>query len=298
MKLKMAHQELELGGKYLVTLREANDLLDDPAALQARMAEDGYLLLRGLHNKEKVLAARRLILENLDANGQIDRSYPLMEGVVKEGARGAFLGGSKPLTRNQTFLDLVESPEVMGFFAHFLQGDVLTYDYKWLRVVGPGDFTGAHYDIVYMGRGTHNVYTTWTPLGDVPYEMGPLALLVGSHRGPGFERVRETYGKMDVDRDKVQGWFSNDPLEMVDKFGGQWQTTEFQAGDALIFGMFTMHGSLTNVSNRYRITTDTRYQRADEPVDERWIGENPIAHYAWQKGQTVTMEEARKRWNV
>ncbi|HZO91722.1 MAG TPA: phytanoyl-CoA dioxygenase family protein [Chthonomonadaceae bacterium] len=298
MKLKMAHQELELGGKYLGTLREANDLLDDPAALQARMAEDGYLLLRGLHNKEKVLAARRLILENLDANGQIDRSYPLMEGVVKEGARGAFLGGSKPLTRNQTFLDLVESPEVMGFFAHFLQGDVLTYDYKWLRVVGPGDFTGAHYDIVYMGRGTHNVYTTWTPLGDVPYEMGPLALLVGSHRGPGFERVRETYGKMDVDRDKVQGWFSNDPLEMVDKFGGQWQTTEFQAGDALIFGMFTMHGSLTNVSNRYRITTDTRYQRADEPVDERWIGENPIAHYAWQKGQTVTMEEARKRWNV
>src|SRR5581483_905791 len=135
MKLKMAHQELELGGKYLGTLREANDLLDDPAALQARMAEDGYLLLRGLHNKEKVLAARRLILENLDANGQIDRSYPLMEGVVKEGARGAFLGGSKPLTRNQTFLDLVESPEVMGFFAHFLQGDVLTYDYKWLRVV-------------------------------------------------------------------------------------------------------------------------------------------------------------------
>ena len=36
----------------------------------------------------------------------------------------------------------------------------------------------------------------------------------------------------------------------------------------------------------------------DEPVDERWIGENPIAHYAWMKGDTVPMEEARRRWGV
>jgi hypothetical protein len=42
--------------------------------------------------------------------------------------------------------------------------------------------------------------------------------------------------------------------------------------------MFTMHGSLTNTSNRYRLSCDTRYQRADEPVDERWVGENPPAN--------------------
>ena len=103
---------------------------------------------------------------------------------------------------------------------------------------------------------------------------------------------------MDVDRDHVAGWFTSDPVEMVDRYGGQWQTTEFRAGDALIFGMFTMHGSLNNQTNRYRISADTRYQRADEPVDERWIGENPIAHYAWMKGQTITMEEARAKWGV
>jgi hypothetical protein len=295
MKLTMGKRELELGGRYLGSLREANDLLPDPAALQARMEEDGYLLLRGLHGVEKVRAARRLILENLDSNEQIDRAYPLMEGVVKEGARGAFFGGSKALTRVPAFLNVVESPEIMGFFAHFLQGDVLTFDYKWLRVIGPGDFTGAHYDIVYMGRGTHNLYTCWTPLGDVPYKKGPLAILVGSHR---FEHIRETYGRMDVDRDHVTGAFSNDPTEMVDHFGGQWQTTEFAMGDVIIFGMYTMHGALSNVSNSYRLSCDTRYQRADEPVDERWIGENPMAHYAWLQGETVPMEEARKKWNV
>jgi hypothetical protein len=57
----------------------------------------------------------------------------------------------------------------------------------------------------------------------VPLEHGPLALLVGSHR---FERVKETYGKMDVDRDHVTGWFSNDPIDLVDTFGGQWRTAE------------------------------------------------------------------------
>ncbi len=298
MILKMGERELELGSRYLGSLREANELLHDPEALKARMEEDGYLLIRGLHNPDRVKAVRDLMLANLAENEQIDLYSPLEEAVVREGAHGSFLGGSKSLTRNDAFLALVESPEVMGFFAHFLKSDVLTFDFKWLRVVGPGDNTGAHYDIVYMGRGSQNLYTCWTPITDVPYELGPLAILVGSHREEGFEKVRETYGKMDVDRDKVHGSFSNDPYEMVDKFGGQWQTTEFKMGDALIFGMFTMHGSLNNTSARYRISCDTRYQRADEPVDERWVGDNPPAHYGWFEGIAVQMEEARSQWGV
>lgn len=146
-----------------------------------------------------------------------------------------------------------------------------------------------------MGRGTKRVLTCWTPLGDVPLEMGPLMLLVGSHR---FEAIRRTYAEMDVDRDHVTGSFSYDPIELVDRYGGRWGTSSFEMGDVLIFGMYTMHGSLDNTTNRFRLSTDTRYQRADEPVDERWIGENPIAHYAWTKGETVPMEEMRKRWGV
>lgn len=298
MKVRMAHHELEIGSEYLGLLRDSNALLADIGALRERMAGDGYLLIRGLQREETVRAARTAITSKLDANSQIDRGFPIDQATVNEGARGSFLGGSKAITRDPAFLALVESAEIMGFFARYLAADVLTFDYKWLRVVAPGEFTGAHYDIVYMGRGTADLYTCWTPIGDVDYAMGPLAILVGSHRGPGYARVRETYGRMDVDRDKVQGWFSSDPYEMVTKFGGQWQTTEFHAGDVLIFGMYTMHASLTNVSNRFRITSDTRYQRADEPVDERWIGENPMAHYAWNDGTPVPMAEARKTWNV
>ena len=127
--------------------------------------------------------------------------------------------------------------------------------------------------------------------------MGPLVICLGSHK---FEKVRQTYGASDVDRDLIEGKFSDDPVEIVDKFGGIWATSEFEAGDAIIFSMFNMHGSLVNTSNKVRISVDTRYQLAAEPVDERWGGENPRGHYEWKKPDAVIepLERSRARWGV
>jgi hypothetical protein len=291
----MGKQELDYPGDYMGTLREANDLLADSAALKERMEADGYLLIRGLLDKALVRETRRQMTEVLAREGALDPARPPMDAAVAVGARGGFRGGENALTACPAFGQLVASGEVMEFFERFRGGPIATYDYKWLRVVGPGESTGAHYDIVYMGRGTPNVHTCWIPLGDVPFELGPLAILVGSHR---FERIKETYGRMDVDRDHVTGAFSNDPKEMVDRYGGRWGTAEFEMGDVLIFGMYTMHGSLTNTSDRFRISSDTRYQLASEPLDERWVGRKPKGHYSWLKGETVPMEVARARWNV
>ncbi|MAF11870.1 phytanoyl-CoA dioxygenase [Candidatus Poribacteria bacterium] len=295
MILPMGNRELELGGEHLGHLRESKDIQGDMPALRARLSEDGYLLLRGLHDVESVNAARRVVLADLDAREQIDRSHPRDEGVIAEAGRGAFLGGRKAVTHTDEFLSVVEAPRLMEFFTGLFDGESLAYDYKWLRAVPTGASTGAHYDVVYMGRGSLDLVTLWTPLGDVSYDMGPLAVLDGPR---GMAEVRSTYGKMDVDRDHVTGSFSDDPLALIEQYGGQWLTTEFEIGDALIFGMFAMHGSLTNTTLRYRLSADTRYQRADQPVDERWMGNEPIAHYAWTKGETVTMDEARQRWGV
>ena len=43
---------------------------------------------------------------------------------------------------------------------------------------------GAHVDNVYMGRGTSNLLTIWTPFGDNPIEMGSLAVVESSHKMP------------------------------------------------------------------------------------------------------------------
>ena len=74
------------------------------------------------------------------------------------------------------------------------------------------------------------------------------------------------------------GTLSHNPPAVRNKFGGRWLTTEYQAGDFLTFGMFQVHASLDNrTENRLRISSDTRYQRASEPIDERWIGVNKAA---------------------
>ncbi|KIL40516.1 phytanoyl-CoA dioxygenase [Gordoniibacillus kamchatkensis] len=298
MKLTMGNAELTMGTKYLTELRSSNELLHDTEALRTRLNEDGYLLLRGFHDREQVLKARQGILRKLAAMGKIDAAHPLDEGVIAPGAKGAMFGGpANPSDPDmQPFYSLVSGRNVMSFFDRLLGGESITYDYKWPRAVGSGDNTGAHYDVVYMGRGTKLVYTMWTPLGDIPYELGTLAMCLGSRH---FENIRRTYGEMDVDRDNVAtGWFSNDPIEMVEKFGGQWATTSFAAGDVIIFGMFMMHASTNNTTNRFRISSDTRYQLRSEPVDERWIGSKPKGHYAWGRGDVKSVEQARKEWGV
>ncbi len=297
--VRFLDNDMEFGpAGELQELRDSNALLSDRAALSARFNEDGYLLIRGLQPRTQVLAARAQMLDLLDQGGRIDRSHPLNDGWIAPGAGGAFKGGmgDAPL-----FRPTVESPEIMGFFAHFLGGQPMTFDFKWTREVGTGEATGAHLDTVYMGRGTPNLFTCWTPWGDLALDQGPLAILVGSHRLPGWKKVQDTYGRMDVDRDHVEGWFSTDPRHLAATYGGQWATTEFRAGDVLIFGMRTLHASLTNTTQTYRLTSDTRYQLASDPIDERWIakaGKPPIGHYGWHAGTMVAMDDKKREWGL
>ncbi|MGW8823991.1 phytanoyl-CoA dioxygenase family protein [Paenibacillus lautus] len=298
MKVTIGQRELEWGGKYLTELRDCNDMLEDTVALRNRLREDGYLLIRGFHKRERVLNARMEFLNKLGAMGRLDPHALVEDGIIGSENNGGMWGGSTEELQPDfpQFLDVVNSPAVLDFFGRLLGGAAMTYDYKWPRAVARGGNTGAHYDVVYMGRGTKDLYTMWTPFGDIPLEMGTLAMCLGSQH---FTKIKMTYGEMDVDRDNVAtGWFSEDPVEIVDRYGGQWATTAFEAGDAIIFGMYMMHTSLNNSTNRYRISADTRYQLASEPVDERWIGRKPKGHYAWGRTPQKSVAEARKEWGV
>ena len=59
-----------------------------------------------------------------------------------------------------------------------------------------------------------------------------------------------------------------------------------RSGDFLTFGMFVVHAAVDNrTENRFRVSSDSRYQRASEPIDERWIGEDPPGHSTKQAGR-------------
>lgn len=271
-------------------LRDSSDVAGNVDALRARMEDDGYVFLRNYLDRDKVLAARREVLERIASEGGLHSDAPLMDGVLADGVSVRF---DPKRTRNSRDLkSLVFDGEMMELFAEFLGGDVRHLDYIWLRSVSPGRGTAPHGDSVFMNRGTTRLYTAWTPLGEIDRKLGGLIILENSHK---LDHIKNDYGQRDVDtycdddpnaeeylttgKQAWNGQLSDDPVELREQLGGRWLTADFQPGDVLIFTMFTLHASLDNQTpDRIRLSTDTRYQLASEPVDERWIGEDPIAH--------------------
>jgi ectoine hydroxylase-related dioxygenase (phytanoyl-CoA dioxygenase family) len=160
-----------------------------------------------------------------------------------------------------------------------------------MRTIPPGNGSPAHCDVIFMGRGTTNLYTAWVPFGDIPLNVGGLLLLEGSLHN---EHVLESYCTLDYDSScqnrpnenplktagfESTGALSNDMALTRDTVGGRLMTAEeYKMGDLLIFSVYTVHGSLDNQSREVRLSTDSRYQLACEPLDERWIGEHPPGH--------------------
>lgn len=281
-------------------LRSSNDILGDAEALNERLNAEGYLLIRELIDPAKVITAREAILNHMAEHEAMEPGSQPLEGVMGQHGKSVSLLGRKAITQHPAVLAVLEAPELFAFYEKLWHEPVLTFDYKWLRAVGHEQATSCHYDVVYMGQGTERLRTCWIPFGDVNIEQGVLAICEGSHNQPGFEKLRNTYGKLDVDRDHAVGQFSHNPREVFDTFGGQWKTTNFKAGDILTFGMFTMHASTTNTTDRWRLSCDVRFQPAADPVDKRWVGVNPPSHSLGNPGMPPikTMATLRKEWGV
>jgi len=77
-----------------------------------------------------------------------------------------------------------------------------------------------------------------------------------------------------MDRDLIDPVLSTDPRDMTGHFGFKLATAHFEPGDCIIFGLHLLHSSVPNMSNRFRISIDTRYQLASEASDDRFHGPN------------------------
>ncbi len=257
----------------------------DADSLRARMEEDGYLFLPALLDRENVGRARLSVLERLSREENLlDPGRPLEEGALLPGAK---IKVNTDFTAGDPHVEAVlYQGEMMAFFRRFLGGEILHFDYTWFRAKDRGNGTRPHCDIVYMGRGTRRLFTAWAPFGDIPVEQGGLILLEKSHlKG---EQLR-AYLESDVDTycengedgkpaKPFDGALGDDAERVRSSLGGRWLTEDFHMGDVLIFGMGTVHAGLDNRVDRLRLSSDSRYQLASEPADERWIGENPPAH--------------------
>jgi len=308
-------RRLDLDPSRFGFVQPCNHLLDDPVAMREFFEAEGYLFMKQLLPREIILDARRSILEAVEAEGQLDADRDPMDGVVHpdflesftldakptfKGADGAVrnpdrkmafrpdLGANNPEVKRVVF-----GPELAKFYSRFFGAAVRHFDFIWLRMMGPGKGTASHCDWVYMGRGSSKLMTCWIPYGEIPLHVGGLILLERSHLQA--DRIA-SYLAQDVDAycenvpaqvEKVakgggwshRGWLSTCPESLPEKFETRWLTCEhWEPGDFITFNMRLIHGSLDNHSDRVRISTDTRWQPADEPADDRWIGVNPPGH--------------------
>ena len=273
-------------------LDDCNPLLADPIALRRQMLENGYIYLPNYLGRENISACRRLFIDAMEKAGALLPGTDPMDGIIRPGAAPGFAGGRlEQLFPNwQVLHDVLYAGPMIDFFTNFFGTDVRHYDYTWTRQMNPGPATPIHADVVYMGRGTHELYTAWTPMGDNGYDLGGLILLEGSNNHVGLAK---SYFQRDVDvycenKPDARGWgkvatnggallgSANQLRKSLD--GERWLTADFKMGDVVIFSCYTVHGGTDNRSNKVRLSTDTRYQRADAPADERWIGASPSAH--------------------
>lgn len=235
--------------------------LHDPPRLRAAMRDDGYLFLRKVAPREQLLALRRAIVQICAAAGWCDDdgrwsgAGPFTEGEPE------YMAVYRQVINHPLFIAWADQRAFLNVMRKILDGEVLAHRLRIGRVTFPNNVnqtTAAHQDFNYI-RGTPETYTIWTPLGDCPIELGGLAVLRGSHRG-GFiehELFREKkYANLGL---------SDEKLPRGERL--QWHAGDLEAGDVLIFHSHMVHKALPNLTtDRLRISTDNRYQRAGEEI--------------------------------
>jgi ectoine hydroxylase-related dioxygenase (phytanoyl-CoA dioxygenase family) len=284
-------------GKDAAELTDSSPLLGDFDALRARLAEDGYLFIRGFHPRDLALRAAKRTLDAIAAQGGLETNSAVDEGRATAENRSFAFFRDLPVSHSPEVLAVTNGAHTFAFYEGLFGKPALTFDKKWLRAMAHGGNNFFHYDSAYVGRGTSNRCTMWSALSDIGLENGPLIVCLGSHRD---QRLINTYGQIDMDRDLADAVFSKSAREMVDDFGFTMATAHFQPGDVILFGMHFMHSSIPNRTNRYRISIDTRYQPADEEKDDRFFGENGtwIGNFSNKEATYRPMEEMRKEWGL
>lgn len=262
---------------------DSTSLLDDPIALRARAAEDGYLFFKQRLPAAELLSLRAELLAVVDKygwrqpgqdalGGRID--YDAINRVSEEEMHRADVGVTADayhdVQRLESFHRLPHHPRLLEIYQKLFGREVLVHPRHIARMITPHTCmvpTPPHQDFPYI-QGTANTWTCWFPVGDCPREMGGLTVLRASH----------TKGYLPVQPAKGAGGFAV-PLCPTET---HWVEGDYQIGDVLTFPCHTIHKALRcQYKDRIRLSLDVRYQPADEPVDNSSL--NPHCPLKWEE---------------
>lgn len=240
--------------------------------LRARFASDGYLFLKGLLPRSKVLKAREEYFRFLSPSGvlspetaPIDGIYDSTKDISQFPGIGAGAAGKNghPGAQAAKFVDLAlaahaqpwytddlcKMPELHDFMARFTGWEDNTLGFKrtLLRNNIPGaKAIGVHYDQIFLRHGEDTSVTVWVPMGDVALDGGGLIYLEGGHEvGKKFEEEFEEKAKAAglteeekrsaFNRNMMDtGLLAEGPAEFGRSYGRRWLCTGYEAGDVVL----------------------------------------------------------------
>jgi len=253
----------------LPELRVANDIRDDADELRRRLDEDGYLFFRRLLDPDRLLDLRREMLTVMQAGGWIVDGTDPVDGIANLDARCTegdlgYTDVYHEVYKLQSFHEIAHCRAVMDLLEQIRDCRMMPQPQKVARLWFPqftDHTTPTHQDFVHF-QGCHDNLTCWSPVGDCPRELGGLAVLGGSHK---VNRVLDHHFSLGA------GSLHVDPA-IHDELNDNWLTTDYQAGDTLIFPFLTIHKALPNLTtDRLRVSLDNRYQRIGDPIAEHML---------------------------
>jgi hypothetical protein len=262
--------------RLFIPMTDSTDLLRRPDLLRRRFADDGYLLLRGVLDRDRVLDLREQYFAAFD---------PALLAPGTAARDGVFSGAEPPGlpeygTAGHPAYDFVRGPDFDAFTRQprlrqvaeaVLGGPVELVPRRILRHFHRASrkASRAHVDYDYMDQGSDRLVTAWIPLGDCPIDCGGLIYLQGSHTLP---RADLDPLRAFTDRPADHRPISNDLGRTARTLGGRWVWTDYAAGDVVLHSPHTVHASLDVASDVMRLSADVRFRRIGATPDERWNG--------------------------
>jgi hypothetical protein len=228
-------------------------ILGDPERLRARISEDGYVFMRGLLDPDAVRAVGLRGLGHLQAAGWTAPSADPVTATPLSPPRAikmrdAFgLAGYREIVADTGFTKVPFDSPLADLMAQIMGPTAFCYPLKIPRVVYPASMVPRHPgNFVHMDyNSVQDMFTCWVPLGDVPRSLGGLAI------NPSSQRTSSVH------------------VRPLDELPAGWLTTDYSAGDVLVFHCMTAHAALPNREERMRFSAEYRWQFADQPAPRR-----------------------------
>jgi len=228
-------------------LNVANPWLGNHDALKAAWERDGYWFFRGVLDKAVIARIRAVYVEHLGKLGLVDVEDP---HAAYNGADLAAMEGtvnSSALHHAKVHQILHEAPTINTFFTELFGCPPFWVPFTVHRTTPPArERKEPRFDFIHAD-GFYNeglsFLICWVPLAQIDAEVGGLALVEGVHGQPSLHKREGMQIK---------------PIDPVDVPPGAWRRTTYEPGDVLLMSLDTPHSGLTNHSNRFRLSMDTR----------------------------------------